>query len=208
MSRRSVLSVAVSVVAGCLTGIPADAQAAGDPVKGAELATTCMGCHGIPGYRNAYPSYRVPKLGGQKPEYLVIALQQYRAQTRNHPTMRAQAATLSDDDMQNIAAFFAGQGELQTGGPAGDGAAAARGKAKAAACAACHGEAGASAAPAWPSLAGQHRDYIEYAIAGYKTKGRQDPIMQGQALSLSDQDIKDLAAYFAAQPGLFTVHYQ
>lgn len=207
MCRRSVLSVANFVLSCTLMGFSVGADAAGDPAKGAELATTCMGCHGIAGYRNAYPSYRVPKLGGQKPEYLVIALQQYRAKTRNHPTMQAQAASLSDEDMQDIAAFFAGQGELQTGSP-GDGAAAARGKAKAAVCAACHGETGASAAPTWPSLAGQHRDYIEHAIAGYKTKVRQDPVMQGQATPLSDQDIRDLAAFFSAQPGLFTVHYK
>ena len=208
MSRRSVLTVAMAVVSALLAGIPAGTDAAGDPAKGAELATTCMGCHGIPGYRNAYPSYRVPKLGGQKPEYLVIALQEYRAKTRNHPTMQAQAATLSDEDMQNIAAFFAGQGELQIGAAASGGASAARGREKAAVCAACHGEAGASAAPTWPTLAGQHRDYLEHAIAGYKTRVRQDPVMQGQVPSLSDQDVTDLAAYFAAQPGLFTVHYQ
>ena len=208
MSRRSVLTVAMSVVTGLLAGLSGGANAAGDAAKGAELATTCMGCHGIPGYRNAYPSYRVPKLGGQKPEYLVSALQAYRARTRNHPTMQAQAATLSDEDMQNLAAFFAGQGELQAGSVASGGGAAARGKIKAAACAACHGEAGASPAPTWPSLAGQHRDYIEHAIAGYQAKVRQDPIMQGQVMALSDQDVKDLAAYFAAQPGLFTVYYQ
>ena len=207
MSRRCVLIVAIFVLAGPLAGFSAGAYAAGDPARGAELATTCMGCHGIAGYRNAYPSFRVPKLGGQKPEYMVIALQEYRAKTRNHPTMQAQADSLSDEDMQDIAAFFSGQGELQAGSP-GDGAAAARGKEKAAVCAGCHGEAGASSAPIWPNLAGQHRDYIEHALTGYKTKVRQDPVMQGQAMSLSDQDVRDLAAFFSAQPGLFTVHYK
>jgi cytochrome c553 len=82
------------------------AQAAGDPVAGKEKAQTCMGCHGIPGYRNAAPEYHVPKLGGQHAEYIIAALKAYKAGQRNHPTMRAQASTLSDQDMADIAAYF------------------------------------------------------------------------------------------------------
>jgi cytochrome c553 len=192
-------------VVGALLAVPLAAGAAGDAAKGAELATSCMGCHGIVGQRNAYPSYRVPKLGGQQPEYLVLAMQGYRAKTRGHLTMQAQAASLSDEDMQDIAAFFASQGDLRTGAADAAGAAVSRGSSKAAVCAACHGEAGVTTAPIWPSLAGQHRDYLEHAIAGYKTKLRKDPVMQGQAMALSDQDISDLAAFYSAQPGLFTV---
>ena len=58
----------------------------GDPARGAVLAETCAGCHGVPGYRNAYPSYHVPKLGGQNADYIEIALQGYRRGTRGHPT--------------------------------------------------------------------------------------------------------------------------
>ncbi len=198
MSRRHALIAAMMLLAGFATG----ARAAGDPAKGAELSTTCMGCHGIAGYRNAYPSYRVPKLGGQKADYIVIALQAYRAQTRPHPTMQAQAALLSNQDMQDLAAYFASQGEPQAGGSAASG----QGKEKAALCAACHGEAGISAAPTWPNLAGQHRDYLEQAINRYRDKARQEPIMQGQVAALSDQDVKDVASFFAAQSGLFTTH--
>jgi cytochrome c553 len=81
---------------------PAAAQ--GDAERGAKLAYTCLGCHGIGGYRNAYPSYRVPKIGGQKAAYLVAALQGYRDGTRQHPTMQAQASSMSDEDMQDLAA--------------------------------------------------------------------------------------------------------
>ena len=109
MNRRSVLTVAVSVLAGILTCFPAGGRAAGDPAKGAELATTCMGCHGIAGYRNAYPSYRVPKLGGQKPAYLVAALKAYKAGERDFGTMRAIAADLTDKDMEDIAAYYGAQ---------------------------------------------------------------------------------------------------
>ncbi len=84
-----------------------NAWAAGDPERGRLKAATCMGCHGAPGMRNAYPGYRVPKLGGQHAQYLADALKGYRAGLRAHPTMRAQAASLSDDDIEDIAAYFA-----------------------------------------------------------------------------------------------------
>ncbi|RFA30441.1 cytochrome C [Alkalilimnicola ehrlichii] len=81
--------------------------AGGDPVAGREKAETCMGCHGVPGYRNAYPAYQVPKLGGQHAEYLVSALQAYQRGDRQHPTMRALTANMSEEEMRDIAAFFA-----------------------------------------------------------------------------------------------------
>lgn len=93
------------------TALPAGAIAAGDASAGKTKAFTCMGCHGIPSYNNVYPTYHVPKIGGQHADYLVAALQAYKAGQRSHPTMRAQAATLSDQDMQDIAAFFADFGQ-------------------------------------------------------------------------------------------------
>jgi cytochrome c553 len=181
-------------------------QAAGDAERGAILANTCLGCHGIPGYRNAYPNYRVPKLGGQKMDYLVVALQGYQADTRNHPTMAAQSDTLSAQDMRDIAAYFSGQGEAQTGELVTDGNAA-RGKEKVAVCTACHGEAGISPAPNWPNLAGQHKDYLVHSIKQYRDGGRADPVMMGQVVNLTDQDIKDIAAFYSKQAGLFTASY-
>ena len=82
--------------------------AAGDPMKGREKTQMCEGCHGIEGWRTAYPEvYRVPKLGGQHEAYLVSALKQYRAGDRSHPTMRAIAGSLSDADIANLAAYYA-----------------------------------------------------------------------------------------------------
>jgi cytochrome c553 len=98
----------VFVLAGLALGLAMNtAQAAGDPVEGARKAKTCMGCHGVTGYRNAYPAYRVPKLGGQYPEYIVSALKEYSSGARKHPTMEVQGGSLSEQDMQDIAAFFA-----------------------------------------------------------------------------------------------------
>jgi cytochrome c553 len=204
MISRRVLAAAFILIASLAAG---GLQAAGDPAKGAQLSTTCMGCHGIPGYRNGYPSYRVPKLGGQKPDYMVAALQDYRAQNRAHPTMYAQAATMSEQDLQDIAAFFASEGEPQTAATVAAGGAAA-GKQKAAACSACHGEAGISSTPVWPNLAGQHEDYLVQALHEYQDGERRHPVMVSLAAALSKQDIKDLAAYFAAQQGLFTIQYK
>lgn len=178
------------------------AAAVGDAARGAVLSDTCMGCHGIPGYRNAYPSYRVPKLAGQHPEYMVIALQGYKNQTRPHKTMHAQAATMSDQDMLDIATFFTSEATVEPiANPVG------QAPEKAATCVACHGEGGVSIAANWPVLAGQHLDYIEHAIGEYKAGTRKDPIMGSQAVALTEKDIRELAAYFAAQTGLSTVHY-
>lgn len=83
------------------------AHAQGNAEAGQVKATTCMGCHGIPKYNNAYPTYRVPKLGGQPPAYLEAALKAYKTGERPHGTMHAQAASLSDQDIADIAAYLA-----------------------------------------------------------------------------------------------------
>jgi len=184
-----------------LSGI--SVQAAGDAERGAVLANACLGCHGIVGYRNGYPSYRVPKLGGQHEEYIVIGLQGYKTLGRSHPTMRAQSATLTDQDMRDLAAYFVAQGGLEEGSAPSD-AQVARGGEKAAVCGACHGANGVSPAPNWPSLAGQHEDYLVEVMGQYRNGQRSDPVMAGQVVNLSDDDIEDIAAFYSVQPGLFT----
>ena len=83
------------------------AQAAGDAEAGRLKANTCMGCHGIPAYNNVYPTYRVPKLGGQSATYITSALHAYKSGERPHKTMQGQAASLSDQDIEDIAAYLA-----------------------------------------------------------------------------------------------------
>ena len=80
--------------------------AAGDATRGKGLTYTCRGCHGLTGYKNAYPSYRVPKLGGQSETYLNNALKEYRGGKRKHPTMQAQAESFSEQDIADIAAYL------------------------------------------------------------------------------------------------------
>ena len=204
MQRFSCVIPAVLAMSFALAS--ASVQAAGDAERGKVLADTCLGCHGIPGYRNAYPNYRVPKLGGQHEDYLGLALQGYQGGTRSHPTMIAQSDTLSDQDMRDIAAYFTAQGEAEAAETVSKGDAA-RGKEKVAVCTACHGEAGISPAPNWPVLAGQHKDYLVHSIKQYRDGGRKDPVMMGQVVNLTDQDIKDIAAFYAKQSGLFTASY-
>ena len=91
--------------------VPGVAAADGDVEAGRSKAYTCLGCHGVEGYRNAYPSYNVPKLGGQHADYIVSALEAYASGDREHPTMQAHARTLSEEDMEDIAAYFEAAGE-------------------------------------------------------------------------------------------------
>lgn len=93
-------------VAFAMALLPVAAAAQGDPERGAKIAYTCTGCHGIPFYNNVYPTYTVPKLGGQNQEYLISALKAYRSGERSHATMQAQAATLSDQDILDVTAYF------------------------------------------------------------------------------------------------------
>ncbi|WLA06444.1 cytochrome c [Xanthomonas translucens pv. undulosa] len=84
----------------------APAAVAGNADNGRLLTYTCQGCHGVTGYKNAYPSYRVPKIGGQSAQYLIQALSEYRLGKRKHPTMQAQAESFSDQDIADIAAYL------------------------------------------------------------------------------------------------------
>ena len=89
----------------------AGARAEGDAKAGQVKSMPCMGCHAIPGYSNVYPTYHVPRVGGQHPEYIVAALKAYKTKQRSHPTMQAQASSLSEEDMNDIAAFFSSKHE-------------------------------------------------------------------------------------------------
>jgi len=81
--------------------------AAGDIEKGKQKAATCMGCHGVPSYTSVYPTYPVPKLGGQHEEYLIASLKAYKSGERQHRTMQGQATRLSDEDIADVAAYLA-----------------------------------------------------------------------------------------------------
>ena len=191
------------IAIGILGVLTSGALAAGDPAAGKVKFTTCAGCHAIPGYTNVYPNYHVPRLGGQHPDYIIAALKAYQTGERQHPTMPANAFSLSAQDQQDIAAYLAGVKTAEAPSPIRGNATA--GKTKSVACAACHGVDGNNAIPLYPRLAGQHEDYLHKALTDYQSGGRKNAIMQGMAAPLSLQDIADLSAYFASQPKGLTV---
>ncbi len=97
-------------------GNPADG--AGNARAGAGKVAMCIGCHGIEGYRTAFPKvYRVPMLGGQNAKYIEIALHDYKTGNRKYATMRAMAASLSDRDIADIAAYYAAQAPSSRNNP-------------------------------------------------------------------------------------------
>jgi cytochrome c553 len=88
--------------------VGSSAWAAGDAVAGKAKTAMCQGCHGIPGWKTAFPEvYHVPKLGGQHAAYLIKALQAYKSGERSHPSMQGIAVGLSDQDMADLAAYYA-----------------------------------------------------------------------------------------------------
>ena len=195
MTNRLMGMPAVLLVAAALLPAVAAADApAGDAARGARIAYTCFGCHGIADYRNAYPNYRVPRLGGQHAPYIVAALAEYRAGTRAHRTMQSQAANLSEQDAADIAAYFATTAPVASGGtPVGTAPASAQ------VCVACHGQDGVGISPEYPTLAGQYPDYLSQALKAYRKGSRQNAIMGSFVGKLTDPEIDALSHYFAAQ---------
>jgi cytochrome c553 len=172
---------------------------AADAANGKVLAYTCHGCHGVPDYKNAYPSYRVPKLGGQNEAYLVAALNAYANGERPHPTMHAQASTLTPEERADVAAFLNGGGGLPAKQVAGTPPPATQ------TCVACHGADGASTvAPDYPKLAGQPADYIVHALRDYKSGKRKNPIMAGIISGVDEKDFEAIAEFFSKQQALCT----
>jgi cytochrome c553 len=195
------------VTAGALSlAMAAPARADGDAERGKQLAYTCYGCHGIANYKNVYPTYSVPKLEHQNPEYLASALVAYKSGERSHSTMHSQAATMSPQDMQDIAAFLAGKQVLK---PDPETKPESKIPAKAEQlCVACHGKDGVGLVGQYPTLAGQHADYIERALHDYKNGARKNPVMAGFVADLSDDDIRELASYYSKQkPSLNTAEH-
>jgi cytochrome c553 len=181
--------------------LAAPGHAAGDVQRGKQIGYTCLGCHGIENYKNVYPTYNVPKLVGQHPEYIVAALKAYRGKQRSHGTMYAQASSLSDQDMEDLAAYLSKQPLAPGAAAVGTPPAKVTGL-----CAACHGANGVGLTGDYPTLAGQHADYLTRALIEYQKGDRKNPIMQSFVVTLSVADIKAMADYYAAQrPELQTV---
>ena len=197
------LALAIAAVACTALATPASAQQppAGNARQGKIIGYTCLGCHGIRGYRNAYPDYAVPRLRGQSVTYLITALNEYRNGQRAYPTMHLQAMSMSEQQIADVATYLGGKpvsGAQPAAAPAVPKAAEV--------CASCHGADGIGVAPMYPTLAGQHESYLIRVLHEYQSGYRQSPIMGAIAHSLTNEQIRTVAAYFShLHPGLHTV---
>jgi cytochrome c553 len=102
--------IGLAAAAALAVAVPALAQ--GDASAGVQKKQMCEGCHGIAGYRTAYPVvYTAPRLGGQSAAYIVKALKDYASGARTHPSMNGVAGSLSEKDMADLAAYYSGEGK-------------------------------------------------------------------------------------------------
>lgn len=192
----------------------------GDAEAGKAKAAVCGACHGATGV-NPNPLY--PDLAGQNAQYVIKQLVDFKSGARTDMMMAPMAANLSDQDMADLAAFFAVQKRASEQAVASDDSAASvaeagnveivtstaakaiyagdvkAGQEKSVMCASCHGADGNSLVSMYPKLAGQSASYTAKQLANFKSGERKDPIMAGMVAALSEQDMNDLGAYFAVQ---------
>jgi cytochrome c553 len=180
----------------------------GNPIAGKEKSQLCQGCHGEFGDST---DPLIPKLAGQRGNYISKQIRNYQAGARTHEIMDAMAMTVSDDDLADIAAYFASQNKMK-----GDGSAENQlgkklflngGISKMAlACVNCHGERGngiESPISAFPVIGGQYKDYIRQQLINFRDGNRTNSpynIMNRIAGSLTDTEIESLAEYISVQP--------
>jgi cytochrome c553 len=204
-------SLMKSVVASATVALffAAPVQAAGDVKAGEAKAAMCIGCHGIPGYQNSFPEiHRVPKISGQTDKYIAAALVAYQKGERKHPSMRGIAGSLSEQDIADLAAFYAAHNpgvtapETPKAAPANVAALFEKG-----ACASCHGANFSKPIdPSYPKIAGQHADYLyvalkSYTVEGNNVVGRSNGIMGGIAKQFTLAELKLMANHLATLEG-------
>lgn len=206
-------AVAALCVGGTAFGAAQAQELKGSAVAGEQKTAQCIGCHGIVGFKTGFPNvHHVPKLHGQNASYIATALAEYKKGERKHPSMRAIAQTLSAQDMADLGAYF----ETHSGAPAlpsapePSSADAAKAVLQKAGCPACHGaNFNKPISAGYPKLAGQHPDYLYYALRAYQTQdkafiGRANPVMVGMVKQLSDQDLHVVAQYLGDLSGDLT----
>jgi cytochrome c553 len=225
---KLLFTTSLALAVACVTGpvlaqaapTPSAAQQAAAPAEGKTSINSkiamCLGCHGIRGYQASFPEvYKVPMISGQSAKYIAAALAAYKNGDRKHPTMRAIATSLSEQDITEIAAYYE---------------ASARGDSKPlpeklnkepnqlvaglmqkAACVSCHGaNLSKPIDPSYPRIAGQHADYLFVALKAYKTDnnpsvGRSNGVMGAIARQFSNAELKALASYVGSLEGQLRV---
>jgi len=200
------LAVSLATASGFAQEITGDAKA------GATKNAMCIGCHGIKGYQASFPEvYKVPMISGQGAKYIMAALGEYKKGDRKHPTMRGIAASLSEQDMADLAAYYSAHGVVAgaelAAKPAREPGVPVQALLTKANCTSCHGANFSKPIdPTYPKLAGQHADYLFVALKAYKsgsnpTVGRGNPIMGAMAKMYTNAELKLLANYVSSVQG-------
>ncbi len=172
----------------------------------------CIGCHGIQGYQASFPEvHKVPMISGQSAKYISAALAAYKSGDRKHPTMRGIAETLSEQDMNDIAAYYEshgqGRGKALADKPSKEPSQQVAALLQKANCVSCHGANFAKPLdPSYPKIAGQHADYMFVALKAYKSEnnpavGRNNAIMGAIVKQFSNAELKAMANYVGALEG-------
>lgn len=209
----TIFAVAVS----CATASSLAQEIKGDAKAGETKNAMCIGCHGIKGYQASFPEvYKVPMISGQGAKYITAALNEYKKGDRKHPTMRAIADSLSDQDIADLAAHYSADGAVASAAPVDPKAVKAPSKEPSAQvqallnkanCASCHGANFSSPIdPSYPKIGGQHADYLFVALKAYKVDnnpkvGRSNAIMAGMAKQYTNPELKLLANYLSSVDG-------
>lgn len=184
----------------------------GDAKAGQSKNAMCIGCHGIVGYQASFPEvYKVPMISGQSAPYLSAALHAYKKGERRHPTMRSIAASLTEQDMADLAAYYSASGVMADGAlpakPSSEPSAQVQALLGKANCASCHGANFSQPIdPSYPKLGGQHADYLFVALKAYQVDGnpnvgRAHPIMGAMAKMYTHAELKALAGYIGSVEG-------
>lgn len=211
---NKLLTTMFALAVACVT-VSAQAQkVTGSVENGAKKTAMCVGCHGIIGYQASFPEiHKVPMIAGQSATYISSALAAYKNGDRKHPTMRAIADTLSEQDMADLAAYYAQLGMQNapalpaTAKEPGESVQALITRDKDNSCTKCHGANFSTPNDGTvPKLAGQHADYLTVALKQYKADGhgmvgRSNAVMGSQAKKFSNAEIKQLASYISGLPG-------
>lgn len=194
----------VIVICGLFLMMVAPVQAKSlDASAGKDAFETCRGCHSTPNYSNVAPVYYVPKIGGQRKAYVASALTAYKHESRARTSMLANSENLSEAMTDAISQYIEESAGKKTKAAytAGD---AKNGKKLAESCLGCHTDDLKDGMTA-PILAGQHGNYLVKVMKDYQSSVRKDAVMQSMVGSFSEDELKDIAAYFANMKGLSIV---
>jgi cytochrome c553 len=209
--KRALISTVLLAVFSLAQAQDAKPASSASAAAGEKKAAMCIGCHGIKGYQASFPEvHKVPMISGQGAKYIAASLAAYKKGDRKHPTMRAIASSLTEQDMADLAAFYEQHGGKAAEAPP-DGAAPASPAVAAlltkGACASCHGANYSKPIDgAYPKIAGQHADFLYVALKAYKTDanpqvGRNNAIMGAQVKQFTLPELKAMADYLGSLPG-------